>query len=146
MLLLFCVGNLIHTSFLNLKCERCYNEVQRSSRAQLGWTPILEKDVREISVEKISRFFTRVEDRIDSKFHRIGGSTYVLLFYPFLMHEIRHTFCNLIPSPWKRIVNQAGIKAVVLSHHLKDPLEDVEMKYKCKCGGAHTDITAVKIN
>ena len=128
MLLLFCVGNLIHTSFLNLKCERCYNEVQRSSRAQLGWTPILEKDVREISVEKISRFFTRVEDRIDSKFHRIGGSTYVLLFYPFLMHEIRHTFCNLIPSPWKRIVNQAGIKAVVLSHHLKDPLEDVEMK------------------
>ena len=118
----------MNTSFLNLKCERCYNEVQRSSRAQLGWTPILEKDVREISVEKISRFFTRVEDRIDSKFHRIGGSTYVLLFYPFLMHEIRHTFCNLIPSPWKRIVNQAGIKAVVLSHHLKDPLEDVEMK------------------
>ena len=61
------------------------------------------------------------------------------------MHEIRHTFCNLIPSPWKRIVNQDGIKVVVLSH-LKEPLEDVEMKYKCKCGAAHTDFTAVKIN
>ena len=48
-------------------------------------------------------------------------------YYPFLMQEIRHTFCNLIPSPWKRIVNQAGIKAVVLSH-LKEPLENAEMK------------------
>ena len=126
MLLLFCVGNLMNTSFLNLKCEPCYSKVQRSFQAQLGCTPILEKDARDF-IEKISRFFTRVEDRIDSKFHRIGGSTYVLLFYPFLMHEIRHTFCNLIPSPWKRIVNQAGIKAVVLSH-LREPLENAEMK------------------
>ena len=137
----------MNTSFLNLKCERCYNEVQRSSRAQLGWTPILEKDVREISVRKSPGFSPGLKIELIPNFTELEEvrTTYVLLFYPFLMHEIRHTFCNLIPSPWKRIVNQDGIKVVVLSH-LKEPLEDVEMKYKCKCGAAHTDFTAVKIN